>query len=170
MTPLIEGEPAVGDIKDCRDATCHMAIPIPFVRLHPDAVPPHRGSAAAAGWDLRSIERVTLSQGVIHRIPTGLAVAIPLGYEGQIRCRSGLASKGMMLPNGVGTIDADYRGELQVLATYLGPESCLVLEAGERVAQLVISPIPDVRFDEVESEQLPDTDRGEGGFGSTGRR
>ena len=57
-----------------------------------------------------------------------------------------------------------------MLATYLGPESCLVLEAGERVAQLVISPIPDVRFDEVESEQLPDTDRGEGGFGSTGRR
>ena len=97
-------------------------------------------------------------------------MAIPLGYEGQILMPFRIGIQGMMLPNGVGTIDADYRGELQVLATYLGPESCPSVEAGERVAQLVISPIPDVRFDEVESEQLPDTDRGEGGFGSTGRR
>lgn len=141
-----------------------------FTRLDERAKAPHRGSAAAAGWDLHALEAVTLEPGVIHRIRTGLAVAIPAGHEGQIRARSGLASKGMMLPNGIGTIDADYRGELMVLAGWVGGPDGLTLAAGERIAQMVVMPVPEVDYVEVDSvEALGSTDRGEGGFGSSGR-
>ena len=95
-------------------------IQVLFTKLHDDAKPPHRGSTLAAGWDLHTIDEQIVYKGKTTRIPTGLAVAIPPGYEGQIRARSSLGAKGMILPNGVGTIDADYRGEIQILATWIG--------------------------------------------------
>ncbi|GIS92536.1 MAG: hypothetical protein CM1200mP21_08310 [Candidatus Poseidoniales archaeon] len=91
------------------------------------------------------------------------------GYEGQVRARSSLGSKGLILPHSIGTIDADYRGELFVLMTWIGEGDSYTVKAGERIAQLLISPIPEVVFTEVTFEQLGETERGEGGFGSTGR-
>ena len=148
-----------------------MATPIEvlFTKLHAEAQAPQRGSTLAAGWDLRSIEEHTVHKGKTTRIPTGLDVAIPAGFEGQVRARSSLGAKGMILPNGVGTIDADYRGEIQVLATWIGEGDSFTVEAGERIAQLVVAPIPSVEFIEVKPDELGDTKRGTGGFGSTGR-
>ena len=82
-------------------------------------------------------------------IPTGLACAIPEGWEGQIRCRSSLGKKGMILPNGVGTIDSDYRGELKVLATWIGDGDSFTVGKGERVAQMLFAPVPLVHVEEV---------------------
>jgi len=140
-----------------------------FTRLHPDAKPPIQGSALAAGWDLRTVETCEIKKGFSTKVPTGLAVSIPAGYEGQIRARSSLGAKGIILPNGIGTIDADYRGQIHVLMTWIGEGDSTIIEAGERIAQMVISPVPNVSFLEVDSEQLGETERGGGGFGSTGR-
>jgi dUTP pyrophosphatase len=112
---------------------------------------------------------MTVSAASTTRIPTGIAIAIPIGYEGQIRARSSLGAKGLIMPNGVGTIDADYRGELQILVAWIGAEESFTIEAGERIAQIIIAPIPAVRFVEVEGGQLGETERGSEGFGSTGR-
>ncbi|MGB1689562.1 MAG: dUTP diphosphatase, partial [Candidatus Poseidoniaceae archaeon] len=95
--------------------------------------------------------------------------AIPEGWEGQIRSRSSLGAKGMIMPNGVGTIDSDYRGELMVLATWIGEGDEIVLAKGERIAQMLIAPVPITSYREVSFEDLSTTDRGEGGFGSSGR-
>ena len=103
------------------------------------------------------------------KLRTGLKVAIPVGYEGQVRARSSLGSKGLILPHSIGTIDADYRGELFVLMTWIGEGESYTVKAGERIAQLLISPIPEITFREVEESGLGETERGEGGFGSTGR-
>lgn len=122
----------------------------------------------SAGMDLRCSERVTLAPMERSMAPTGLKVAIPAGFEGQVRARSGLAAKhGIALVNAPGTIDADYRGEIKVLLINLGQET-VELEKGERIAQLVICPVARATVEIVDS--LDDTDRGEGGFGSTGRR
>jgi dUTP pyrophosphatase len=102
-------------------------------------------------------------------IKTGLAVAIPEGWEGQIRCRSSLGKKGMIMPNGIGTIDSDYRGELMVLATWIGEEDFFIVQEGERIAQLLFAPVPIVTIIETDYENLGDTDRGKGGFGSSGK-
>ena len=102
-------------------------------------------------------------------LPTGLVLAIPPGWEGQVRCRSGLGKRGLILPNGVGTIDADYRGELMVLAHWIGEGDSFVVEKGERIGQLLFKRVPQIRFVEVERDALEGTDRGEGRFGSTGR-
>jgi len=127
-------------------------------------------SDAAAGLDLAAClpegEHVTLEPGRIALIPTGVALAIPLGYEGQVRPRSGLSVRhGVTLPNAPGTIDADYRGEIKVALINLGPEPFTV-EHGMRIAQLVIAPIARARL--VEVDHLDETARGDGGFGSTG--
>lgn len=140
-----------------------------FTRLHPDAQPPVQGSALAAGWDLRTVETCEIKKGISTKVPTGLAVSIPPGYEGQIRARSSLGAKGIILPNGIGTIDADYRGQIHVLMTWIGRGDSTIIEAGERIAQMVISEVPKVSFLEVESDELGNTERGGGGFGSTGR-
>ena len=103
---------------------------IPFAKLNPEARLPTQGSALAAGWDLYALESVVVPKGSSIMIPTGLACAIPEGWEGQIRCRSSLGKKGMILPNGVGTIDADYRGELKVLATWIGSGEEFHIEKG----------------------------------------
>ena len=130
---------------------------------------PTRGSEYAAGWDLYALEEYVVPFRKSVKLRTGLRVAIPVGYEGQVRARSSLGSKGLILPHSIGTIDADYRGELFVLMTWIGEGESYRVKAGERIAQLLISPIPEISFKEVSIEQLGDTKRGDGGFGSTGR-
>ena len=126
----------------------------------------------AAGADLRAAvsagEPMTLKPGERALVPTGLAMALPAGYEAQIRPRSGLAYKnGVTVLNTPGTIDADYRGEVKVLLINHGQEA-FVINRGERIAQMVIAPITQPDF--VVVEALSDTDRGAGGFGSTGMK
>tara|TARA_B100000925_G_C21984052_1_gene463688 strand:+ start:780 stop:1229 length:450 start_codon:yes stop_codon:yes gene_type:complete len=140
-----------------------------FAKLDPDASIPTQGSKSAAGWDLRALEDTTVSRGTSTKIRTGLAVAIPEGWEGQIRSRSSLGAKGMIMPNGIGTIDSDYRGELMVLATWIGEGDEINLSKGERVAQMLISPVPLTNFREVSFDDLSKTERGKGGFGSSGK-
>jgi dUTP pyrophosphatase len=114
---------------------------------------------------------IRLEPGERAAVPTGIAVAIPPGYEGQVRARSGLARRfGLMLPNAPGTIDSDYRGEIEVLLLNAGHEP-VTLQRGDRVAQLVISPVATPEWEEVDGpEGLGPTRRGPGGFGHTGRR
>jgi len=145
------------------------AIEVKVARIHPDAVLPVQGSKLAAGFDLHSVERIEVKKGKTEMLPTGLVLAIPPGWEGQVRCRSGLGKKGLILPNGVGTIDADYRGELMVLAHWIGEGDSFVVEKGERIGQILLKRVPEIHFVEVEREALDDTERGAGGFGSTGR-
>jgi dUTP pyrophosphatase len=127
-------------------------------------------SAHAAGMDLRAAipdgEPLTLRPGDRHAVPTGLAMAIPPGFEGQVRPRSGLAFRhGVTCLNSPGTVDADYRGEVRVILINLGPED-VVVRRGDRIAQLLISPVAQATWREVET--LDETGRGAGGFGSTG--
>jgi len=125
-------------------------------------------TAGSAGLDLRAAveSSVFVVPGERIQVPTGLAMAIPLGFEGQVRARSGLAwKKGLAVINAPGTIDSDYRGELQVLLVNLGAET-VEIPRGERVAQLVIAPVVQTVIQVVES--LDETARGVGGFGSTG--
>ena len=144
-------------------------IEVKVVRTHPDAALPVRGSEYAAGWDIRAVERTVVEFRSSTMVPTGLKVAIPVGYEGQIRARSSLGRKGLILPHSIGTIDSDYRGELFVLMTWIGESESYTVTAGERIAQLLIYPIPEVNFTEVNQEELGTTERGIGGFGSTGK-
>ena len=144
-------------------------VEVRIARIHPDALLPVKGSDLAAGFDLHSVERVEVQKGTTEMLPTGLVLAIPPGWEGQIRCRSGLGRRGLILPNGIGTIDADYRGELMVLAHWIGEGDSFVVEKGERIGQLLFKRVPRIHFVEVEREALEETGRGEGGFGSTGR-
>ncbi|HZP70177.1 MAG TPA: dUTP diphosphatase [Pseudolabrys sp.] len=128
-------------------------------------------SARAAGLDLLaavpSEAPATLAPGERVLVPTGIAIALPEGFEAQVRPRSGLAARhGLSIVNSPGTIDADYRGEIQVLLVNLGSES-VVISRGMRIAQLVIAPV--VRAHIVEAASLDKTPRGSGGFGSTGR-
>ncbi len=136
----------------------------------PEEMMPHYGTADAAGADLRACidEPWTLAPGERKLVPTGLKMAIPSGYEGQVRPRSGLAiKKGLSVVNAPGTIDADYRGDVMVILINLGQEE-VVIERGERIAQLVIAPVTRAEFTITES--LDDTARGSGGFGSTGAK
>ena len=144
-------------------------VEVRIARIHPDALLPVKGSDLAAGFDLHSVERVEVRKGTTEMLPTGLVLAIPPGWEGQIRCRSGLGRRGLILPNGIGTIDADYRGELMVLAHWIGEGDSFVVEKGERIGQLLFKRVPQIHFVEVKREALEETGRGEGGFGSTGR-
>ena len=127
---------------------------------------PLYATAGAAGMDVLSAEDVVLAPGARHAVATGFAIAIPEGYEVQVRPRSGLALKhGISLPNTPGTIDSDYRGELKILLINLGAED-FAIARGDRVAQLVLAPVTLAQWDEV--EDLDETARGVGGFGSTG--
>ena len=142
-------------------------IQVKFAKLDATAQLPTQGSAQAAGWDLYALEETIVPKGASVMIPTGLACAIPEGWEGQIRCRSSLGKKGMILPNGVGTIDSDYRGELKVLATWIGEGDSFTVGKGERVAQMLFAPVPLVHIEEVDFSALESTERGVGGFGSS---
>jgi dUTP pyrophosphatase len=127
---------------------------------------PAYASAGAAGLDVVAAESLTLAPGARHAVATGFAIAIPEGYEVQVRPRSGLALKhGITCLNTPGTIDSDYRGEVKVILANLGVEPFEVLR-GERIAQLVPAPVLHAAFTEV--EELGGTERGAGGFGSTG--
>ena len=129
---------------------------------------PERATEGAAGYDLHAalVEPLRLAPGERARVPTGFAIAVPRGYEAQVRPRSGLAFRhGLVLPNAPGTIDSDYRGELKVIVMNAGKEP-FVFARGDRIAQLVVAPVVRAEFEEVES--LDETERGEGGFGHTG--
>jgi dUTP pyrophosphatase len=139
-----------------------------FQRLgeHELAVPSY-ATTGSAGLDLCAAAAHRIEPGERKLVGTGFAIALPLGCEGQIRPRSGLAARsGLTVLNAPGTIDADYRGEVKVLLINLGVEPVEIL-AGDRIAQLVVAPVSRLRLVEVDS--LPTTARGAGGFGSTGR-
>ena len=148
----------------------HSAKPVP-VRIrrldtNPDLPLPAYATAGAAGMDVVAARDVTIAPGARHAVATGLALAIPAGFEVQVRPRSGLALKhGVTVPNTPGTIDSDYRGELKVILINHG-DSPFVVKRGDRVAQLVLAPVTQAEWLEVDA--LDSTDRGEGGFGSTG--
>ncbi|HEY6909106.1 MAG TPA: dUTP diphosphatase [Myxococcales bacterium] len=144
---------------------------IDVIRVSPprgDPLPlPSYATPGAAGLDLRADAAVTLAPGERALVPTGIAVAIPEGFEGQVRPRSGLALRdGVTCLNSPGTIDSDYRGEVGVILANLG-QKAVTLQRGDRIAQLVIAPVE--RADLAESAALPATGRGAGGFGHTGR-
>jgi dUTP pyrophosphatase len=134
---------------------------------HGEGLPlPAYATSGAAGMDVVSAEDVVIAPGARHPVATGLALAIPEGFEIQVRPRSGLALKhGITVPNTPGTIDSDYRGELKVLLINHGNEP-FAIARGDRVAQLVLAPVVQAAWDEVTS--LDETVRGAGGFGSTG--
>lgn len=144
------------------------AIPVRIKRLpHGHGLDlPRYATEGAAGMDVLSAEDVTIAPGARHAVATGLSVAIPEGYEIQVRPRSGLALKhGISAPNAPGTIDSDYRGEVKVILINHGAEP-FAIGRGDRVAQLVLAPVTQAAWDEVET--LDETARGAGGFGSTG--
>ena len=150
-------------------------MPLPDITIRLKRLPDGEGlplpayaSAQAAGMDVVSAEELTLVPGQRHAVATGFAIAIPAGYEVQVRPRSGLALKhGITCLNTPGTIDADYRGEVKVILANLGSEP-FPIARGDRIAQLVPAPVQHARFDEV--EELDETARGAGGFGSTGHK
>tara|TARA_B100000085_G_scaffold194756_2_gene178571 strand:- start:305 stop:751 length:447 start_codon:yes stop_codon:yes gene_type:complete len=144
-------------------------VKIKVARVHPDAKMPTKGSEFAAGWDLYSLEDTEVPFRKSVKLRTGIHVEIPEGFEGQVRARSSLGSKGLILPHSIGTIDADYRGELFVLMTWIGEGDSYLVHSGERIAQIVITPVPKVSLEEVNIQDLGKTVRGDGGFGSTGK-
>ena len=146
-----------------------MAVPLLFKRLSNLADLPRYQTVHAAGMDLHAAisESVTIAPGEIRMIPCGFAMAVPVGFEAQVRPRSGLASRhGIGMPNSPGTIDSDYRGEVTVPLINLGRQPFTV-ERTMRIAQMVIAPVAHCAVEEV--EELNETVRGAGGFGSTGR-
>ena len=143
-----------------------MDVELQVQRLHPSAVLPTYAHPGDAGLDLTASRSVHLGPGARAAVPTGLAVAIPEGWVGLVHPRSGLARRhGVTVANAPGTIDAGYRGEVQVLLINLG-EAAVEIAAGDRVAQLVLQRVGRARILEV--TDLGETDRGTGGFGSTG--
>ena len=148
--------------------------PPPVVRVlrlpHAEGLPlPAYQTPGSAGLDLRAAVsgEMVLAPGARQAVPTGLKLAIPPGYEGQVRARSGLALRdGLMVLNGPGTVDSDYRGEVQVILANLGEQPARIAR-GERIAQLVIAPVVQAVLEEAQA--LDDTQRGQGGFGHTGK-
>lgn len=144
-----------------------LAIEVMSVKLTSLKRLPLRATPGAAGYDLQADADVTLHVGEIIKVPTGVSLEIPEGFEGQVRSRSGLASKGVIVVNSPGTIDSDYRGEIQVLLMSL--KNTHEVKKGDRIAQLVFAPV--VRVELFKSVScLDETERGEGGFGSTDLR
>jgi dUTP pyrophosphatase len=141
-------------------------IELPILRLREDAVVPAHAYAGDAGFDLAACEWVELAPGERASVGTGLAVAIPEGHAGFVQPRSGLAAKhGITLVNTPGLVDSGYRGELRVLLLNTDRHEAFVVEPGMRIAQLVVVPVPTVEL--VEVDELPETERGVRGFGSS---
>ncbi len=135
-------------------------------RLRADAVIPERAYAGDAGLDLAACERVELAPGARAVVGTGLAVAIPDGYAGFVQPRSGLAARhGITIVNTPGLVDSGYRGELRIILLNTDAAEAFVVERGMRIAQLVVVPIPE--FELLEVEELPESERGVRGFGSS---
>ena len=144
------------------------AIPVQIKKLDPDAVVPEYKKPGDAGFDLHALRRVEIPAGQAAIVPTGLAFAIPEGFEMQVRMRSGAALKTpLIVANAPGTIDAGYRGEVGIIVRNLGSEPYYV-EQGERIAQGVVAPVCHADFALV--DELPASERGTGGYGSTGSR
>jgi dUTP pyrophosphatase len=142
-------------------------IRVQVTRLRDGAVLPARALAGDAGLDLAACERVELRPGERALVPTGLAVALPPGYAGFVQPRSGLASRnGISVVNSPGLIDSGYRGEIKVVLLNTDPSSTWIAEPGERIAQLVVLEVPELELEEV--DELPASERGVAGFGSTG--
>lgn len=138
------------------------------LKLDPDVALPSYAHPGDAGLDLVSTESVTLAPGERAALPTGIALAIPEGFAGFVLPRSGRALKeGLGMPNAPGLIDSGYRGEIKVSVVNLDPHNKIEIERGDKIAQLVIQAVAQAQIDEV--EELPDSARGSGGFGSTGR-
>jgi dUTP pyrophosphatase len=136
-------------------------------KLRPDAVVPRRAYPGDAGLDLSACERIELAPGERALVPTGLAVAIPDGYAGFVQPRSGLAARhGISIVNTPGLVDSGYRGELKVALLNTDAHASFVVEPGMRIAQLVVLPVPGV--EPVEVGELPESERGPDGFGSSG--
>ncbi|CAN5871618.1 dUTP diphosphatase [soil metagenome] len=146
----------------------YVAYRIQVMRLDPDMPVPRPAQFGDAGADLRATESISLKPGQRALVGTGLALAIPHGFAGFVQPRSGMAIKrGLGLLNSPGLIDSGYRGELKVIVINLDPENMLEIERGDRIAQLVILRVPEVIYEEV--DELSVSERGAGGFGSTGR-
>ena len=141
-------------------------IELPIKRLRADAIVPERAYAGDAGLDLSACERVELAPGERALVGTGLAVAIPDGYAGFVQPRSGLAARhGLTVVNSPGLVDSGYRGELRVVLLNTDAQQPFLVEPGMRIAQLVVLPIPELEL--VEVEELPASERGVRGFGSS---
>ena len=141
---------------------------VEITRLVDDLPLPSYARDGDAGLDLFCAEGTTLEPGDRHAVPTGVAVAIPHGYAGFVHARSGRALReGLALANAPGLIDAGYRGEIKVIVVNLDPKEPIKLGRGEKIAQLVIQPVVQAELHEV--AELPGSERGDGGFGSTGR-
>jgi len=136
-------------------------------KLHSDAIIPKYQSPHASGADIYALleKDISITHGGIAIIPTGLSFEIPTGYEVQIRARSGLASKGLIIPNAPGTIDADYRGEIKIILLNMSGQE-FIISPEMRIAQMIIAPT--IQADFILIDSLSQTKRGDGGFGSTG--
>ena len=144
-----------------------MTVKVRVKRLSPDAKIPTAAKAGDVAFDLYSIIDYELRPGERYAVPTGIAMDIPHGYEGQVRPRSGLALKeGISVLNTPGTIDSGYRGEVKTIIINHNDETFMITK-GMRISQLAIRPVPEVEF--IEVDELSDTERGESGFGSTGK-
>lgn len=143
-----------------------MSVKVLFKRLHDAAKIPEYKTEGSAGADLYAVEEQVVAPGQVDLIRLGFSVAIPSGYEIQIRPRSGLAVKGITILNSPGTVDSDYRGELMIILANLGTDA-FNIRPGDRIGQAVLSTVSTARFEE--TGHLDDTERGEDGFGSTGR-
>lgn len=138
-----------------------------FRRIHPDATLPSYAHPSDAGMDVRSVEDVMIAPGARALVHTGLVMLLPPGYEAQVRPRSGLALKhGITVLNTPGTIDSGYRGEVGVILANFG-DADFPVKKGDKIAQIVVSPVSQAEI--VETDEVDLTDRGDGGFGSTGR-
>lgn len=139
-----------------------------FKKLTPEAVAPYQATDGSAGWDLTATSG-ELIKDKIALYGTGLAVEIPKGYVGLLFPRSSIHNKTLRLTNSVGVIDSDYRGEVKAIFDQIDlfPRNALLYQPGDRICQLIILPVPTVEWEE--SEELTNTKRGEGGYGSTGR-
>jgi dUTP pyrophosphatase len=143
-------------------------VKLPVRRLDPDTPLPSYARAGDAGLDLLSAEDITLQPGERAAVPTGIAIAIPDGYAGFVHARSGRALKeGLALPNAPGLIDSGYRGELKVILVNLDSSSPIDIKRGDKIAQLVIQRVESIEIEVV--DVLPESARGAGGFGSSGR-
>jgi dUTP pyrophosphatase len=137
-------------------------------RLDGELPLPERAHPGDAGVDLRSTVDLVLAPGERAMVPTGIAVAIPLGYAGLVQPRSGLAARhGVGIVNAPGLIDSGYRGEIKVIAINLDPKEPFEVHRGDKIAQIVFYPVPETKLREV--DELPSSERGGGGFGSSGR-
>lgn len=140
---------------------------IKFTKLVKSAVAPKQGTAGAAGFDLTATSRFYSGKHGTWEYGTGIAVEIPPGYAGLVMPRSSIFKTGLVLSNGVGLIDSDYRGEVKAKFHIIDDQRMKPYEVGDRIAQLVIVPIPEVEY--VEVDKLTETERGTGGYGSTGK-